>query len=142
MDLVTYWLDFPKAADTNIKTRVAVPEIKDANGKPQKVTAGNVFTLSCRFGDTLFCASNSGQGFDYKGLSLEIHSAEGFLIFDEERGLQGSFEFGKTEPITADFSEVNLKGGIFKVGVKHFTPNYLNYCLAVNLKPPTPDSAR
>lgn len=120
LDLVNYWLDFPKATDISIKTAISVPERRDPDGKLHKVTAEDTFTLSLRLGNSLVSASNGTMGFGYKGLTFKIHGTKGFLIFDEETGLRASFEFGKMGPVTTQSLEVDLKEGIFRIGLEHF----------------------
>lgn len=130
LDLVNYWLDFPNVSETNIKTAVSVPQRAGSDGKLHKVTAEDTFTLNLRLGNTLTCVSNGTMGFGYKGLTFKIHGTKGFLIFDEERGLRASFGFGKIEPVTSDSLEVDLKDGIFKVGMKYFYAELLKWLTA------------
>jgi len=120
LDLINYWLNFPKTSDVSIKTTIAIPQRNGADGKAYQVTAEDTFTLNARVGSALISVSNGTRGFGYKGLSFEVHGSQGFLIFDEERGLRFGHEFGKMEPITRDLTETELKEGVFKVGMKYF----------------------
>lgn len=125
LDLVNHWLDFPKSEDISIKTSISIPKRPGRDGKSHKVTAEDTFTLNGRLGNTLICVSNGTLGFGYKGLSFKIYGTRGFLIFDEERGLRASSEFGKMEQVFAQ-SPINLKEGVFKTGLMLFWAELIN----------------
>lgn len=125
LDLINYWLNFPKTSNVSIKTTIAVPERCDVDGKAHPVTAEDAFTLNARVGNTLVSVSNGTRGFGYKGLSFEIHGTRGFLIFNEEKGLRFSHKLGKMEPVTCNLTKTDLDEGVFKVGMKYFYKEFI-----------------